>query len=178
MLKRNFPLILLFLVFAAMLGVLFNIPRAMPKLAAPFVPEPEEETIGFTGRVVMPSFDDIYILENSAERNLEQLEKFLQGRAAGLHYLAAEHFKNLKKNHKKSKARKSGDSAADDIVVGVRMTLDSLGRFKLNEFVFSNTEDEEFKENLVNHVEYYWRYPKSASGTLEFWIPIRWMENY
>ena len=178
MLKRNFPLILLFLVFAAMLVVLFNIPRSVPKPAAPFVPEQEEETNGFTGRVVMPGFDDNYILENSAERDLDQLEKFLQGRAAGLHYLAAEHFKKLKKNHKHSKARKSGDSSADDIVVGVRMTLDSLGRFKLNEFVFSNTDDEEFKENLVNHVEYYWRYPKSASGTLEFWIPIRWMEKY
>ena len=175
MIKRNFPLILMFLMFVGLLYVLFSIPRSVPEPEVPFVPEPKEETTGFSGRVVMPGVDDIYVLENSADRDIEQLVRFLQGRAAGLHYLAAEHFRNLKKNARRSHKKVA---LSDDILVGVRMTLDSLGHFTLDEYVFSNTEDESFKKTLADHIGYYWRYPKSASGKLEFWIPIRWMAEY
>ena len=172
---RNFPLIVMSLVFAGLLYVLFSIPRSVPKPVVPFVPEPEEDAPGFSGRVVMPGIDDIYVLDNSAGRDIGQLVRFLQGRAAGLHYLAAEHFRNLRKS-RRSSAKK--DALADDVLVGVRMTLDSLGRFSLDEFVFSNKEDEAFKKAFTDHVQYYWRYPKSDSGKLEFWVPIRWMAEY
>ena len=56
--------------------------------------------------------------------------------------------------------------------------LRSHREFSLDEFVFSNTEDEAFKKAFTDHVQYYWRYPKSDSGKLEFWVPIRWMAEY
>jgi len=175
MFRRNFPLIVMFLLFAGMLYVLFSVPRFVPEPVVPIVPEPEEDPAGFSGRVVMPGIEDIYILDNSAGRDIAQLEKFLSGRAAGLHYLAAEHFRELRKSRRSASKKNSG---TDDILVGVRMTLDSLGQFTLDEFVFSNTDDETFKKAFSEHVQYYWRYPKSDAGKLEFWIPIRWMAEY
>lgn len=169
MFKRNFPLILLLLVFVALFDVMFSVQRY--ELVAPVVvePVPEQNVKSFTGRVVMPKLDDIYVLENSAGRDLVQLERFLQGRAAGLHYLASEHFKALKKQRR---------AAMADVVVGIRVTLDSTGAFNLDEFVFANTGDEEFKQKLADHIKYFWRYPKSTAGKLEFWIPIRWLAKY
>ncbi len=169
MLKRNIPLILLLLVFVAMLDVLFSVQRY--ELVAPAVVEPpvQKNDKSFTGRVVMPRLDDIYVLDNSAGRDLLQLERFLQGRAAGLHYLASEHFKIKKKQKRETRP---------DLVVGIRVTLDSTGVFNLDEFVFSNTNDESFKQKLAEHIKYFWRYPKSTAGKLEFWIPIRWQAKY
>ena len=182
MLKRNFPVILLLLVFVALLDVIYTIPRnAFPTPEISIAPEPEENLQSFTGRVVMPGLDDMYVLENTSGRDIEQVEKFLQGRAAGLHYLATEHFKNLRKSKKSSKhGFKGGDhgSKSDDLLVGVRLSLDSLGQFELKEYVFSNTEDEDFKNRLDEHIKYYWRYTKCASGKLEFWVPIRWLAEY
>lgn len=167
MIKRNLPLILLFLAFVALLDIVYSIPRNVPnpteKLS--IAPEPEEDARSFTGRVVMPNIDDIYVLENSAGRDIVQLEKFLQGRAAGLHFLAEDYYKKSKRHD-------------EDILVGLRLTLDSLGQFEVSEFLFSNTKDKIFKSRLVDHIKYYWRYPRGTAGKLEFWIPIRWLAKY
>lgn len=165
MIKRNFPLILLFLVFAGLIYVMLGVPRYIPE-PPPIIEQQPVEGPSFSGRVVMPNLDDIYVLENSAGVDLQQLEKFLQGRAAGLHYLSSEHFRQIKKNKR------------EDIVVGVRLTLDSLGVFHFDEFVFSDTDDAQFKSKLADHINYFWRFPKIASGKLVFWIPIRWLAKY
>ena len=70
MFRRNFPLIVMFLLFAGMLYVLFSVPRFVPEPVVPIVPEPEEDPAGFSGRVVMPGIEDIYILDNSAGSTL------------------------------------------------------------------------------------------------------------
>lgn len=178
MFKRNFPLILLLIVFAALLDVVVSTHRFIPAPVETLMIAPEPEPVkSFTGRVVMPNLDDMYVLDNSAGRDLVQLEKFLQGRAAGLHYLASEHFKTIRKSHKKNK-RAAKLPPNSDILVGIRLSLDSLGQFELKEFVFSNTEDQEFKNRLAEHIKYYWRYPRGTAGKLEFWIPIRWFAQY
>ena len=107
----------------------------------------------------MPSLEEIYVLENTAGRDIAQLEKFIQGRAAGLHWLSQEHFKN----------KKNGD-----ISLGLHLTVDSLGVFHCMEIMFSDADDAAFEERLVEHIQYFWRYKKSESGKTEFWIPLRW----
>lgn len=165
MVKRNFPLIVLFLIFAGLLYLMVGMPRYIPE-PPPIIEQQPVDGPSFSGRVVMPNLDDIYVLENSAGVDLQKLEKFLQGRAAGLHYLASEHYRQLKKKDR------------EDIVVGIRMTLDSLGVFHFDEFVFSDTEDAKFKAKLVDHINYFWRYPRLSSGKLVFWMPIRWLAKY
>lgn len=169
MIRRNFPLIVLWLVFVAMLDILYNLPRSVPMVKEP---EPEDIVVrptgeAFCGRVVMPTLGDIYVLENSSGRNLVLLEKFLKGRAAGLHFLSNDVFK-------KGGASSSLEKKGEDIVIGIHLTLDSMGVFKVGEFVFTNNSDKWFRKQVVNHIEQYWRYPKSTAGKLEFWIPIRW----
>ena len=46
MFRRNFPLIVMFLLFAGMLYVLFSVPRFVPEPVVPIVPEPEEDPAG------------------------------------------------------------------------------------------------------------------------------------
>ena len=166
MLKRNFPLILLLFVFIAMLDVIYCIPRTSPVEAPSVVPE-QATGESFRGRVLMPSLDDIYVLDNSSGRDLVQLERFLQGRAAGLHYLASAHFKAARKNGRPK-----------DITLGLRMELDSLGQFRVAEVTFADTDDEAFLDLLQEHVKKFWRYPRSTAGKLDFWIPIRWLAQY
>jgi len=168
MIKRNFPLLLLLLVFVALLDIIYCIPRKPYVETVIVAEEPEQDPVeSFKGRMVMPNLNDIYVLENSAGRDLMQLEKFLQGRAAGLHYLASEHFKAGKKK-----------DIPKDITLGLRMTLDSLGQFQVEEIMFTDTDDEEFLNRLQEHIKYFWRYPKSTAGILDFWIPIRWRAEY
>ena len=159
MFRRNLPLIVLLLVFAGLLDLLWQIP--VYKAPAVEAPEPVPENSGrpFTGRMSMPSLEEIYVLENTAGRDIAQLEKFIQGRAAGLHWLSQEHFRN----------KKNGD-----ISLGLHLTVDSLGVFHCMEIMFSDADDAAFEERLVEHIQYFWRYKKSESGKTEFWIPLRW----
>lgn len=121
---------------------------------------PAENPNAFKGRMVMPDVDDIYVFENSSGRDLERLERYLQGRAAGLHYLSSSFFKRNKNR--------------DDVSMGIRMTLDSLGRFTVTEFLFANHDNEDFKTLVQEHIQQFWRYPKSTTGKLDFWIPVTW----
>ena len=163
MIRRNFPLIVLFLIFVGLLDLLWQIP--IYRIPAKDEPEMESVTPGkpFTGRMDMPTLEDFYVLENSAGRDLSQLEKYIQGRAAGLHWLSQEHFRN-KKN--------------DDISLGIHLVVDSLGVFRCLGIMFSDAGDPAFEEKLVQHIQYFWRYRKSENGKTEFWIPLRWKAKY
>lgn len=130
---------------------------AVPEPPVEEQPAPEEPK-AFTGRVVMPDSESILVLENSADRDIKKVATYFSGRAAGLHWLARPYFKKHRD--------------AEDVIVGIRMTIDSLGRITCNEIEYTNAEDESLKDTLQRHIEYYWRYRKSEYGTTELWIPI------
>lgn len=163
---RELPIIFLILVFAGLLFSLSLVPTNHQVASIVPVPEPVAQK-GFTGRVVMPSLDDLYVLENTAGRDLVQFERFLQGRAAGLHYAAASHFK---------KSRAKVKNSPRDVLLGLKLTLDSLGHFT-PEILFSNTEDENFKGLVLSQVQTYWRYPRSTQGRFVVWVPIAWKDR-
>ena len=174
MLKRNAPMFAFMLVFVAVLYFVYSIPRYEPIVDVE-EKEAEEEVVekAFNGRVEMPSIDEIYVIENTAGRDLNKLALFLKGRAAGLHYLSSEYFKKFKAHHKNNRAAKSDD----DVFLGLHLMLDSLGRFNEPKIMFSDSDDEVFTVKLLKHVEYFWRLPPSKQGKLEMWIPIRFHAN-
>lgn len=171
MLKRNAPLLAFLLVFVAVLYFVYSIPQYEPIVDA----EEEEEVVedAFVGRVEMPSIDEIYVIENSAGRDLNKLALFLEGRAAGLHYLSSEYFKKIRVARKGGRFIKSDD----DVFLGLHLTLDSLGRFMDPQVMFTSSDNDVFKVKLLKHVEYFWRLPPSKQGKLEIWIPIRFHAN-
>ena len=71
MLKRNAPLLAFALVFVAVLYFVYSIPQYEPIVDV----EEEEDVVeeAFTGRVEMPSIDEIYVIENTAGRDLNKL---------------------------------------------------------------------------------------------------------
>lgn len=174
MILRNFPLLLLALVFIALGSVIFLKAPERPLLvqALEEEPEPELETKSFTGRMVMPSLDDIYVLENSAGRDVIQFERFLQGRAAGLHWLAADHFKN-----EKTAAKHHRGSQVKDIYMGLKLTVDSLGTVAPT-ILFCNNNDKDFTNLVLQHIGAYWKYPRGVSGKFEVWVPIVWRADW
>lgn len=167
MLKRNAPLLAFALVFVAVLYFVYSIPQYEPIVDV----KEEEEVVeeAFTGRVEMPSIDEIYVIENTAGRDLNKLALFLEGRAAGLHYLSSEYFNKIRVTRKGRKFFKSDD----DVFLGLHLTLDSLGRFKDPQIMFTSSDNDVFKVKLLKHIEYFWRLPPSKQGKLEIWIPIR-----
>lgn len=169
--RKLLPYLFSFIVVAAMAVLLFysslkNVfavvvppePTAEEELPAP------EEPKTFTGRVVMPDEERILVLENSAGRDIEKIVTYLTGRTAGLHWLARPYFKKHR--------------GSEDVIMGVRMTIDSLGRITCNEIEYTNAEDESLKDTLQRHIEYYWLYRKSESGKTELWVPIRFRAVY
>ena len=172
MLKRNAPLLAFLLVFVSVLYFVYSIPQYDPIVD---VPEHEGGATedAFKGRVEMPLIDEIYVIENTAGRDLNKLALFLEGRAAGLHYLSSEYFKKVKVHRKENRFVKSDD----DVFLGLHLTLDSLGRFMDPKIMFSDSDDDVFKVKLLKHVEYFWRLPPSKQGKLEIWIPIRFHAN-
>lgn len=167
---KNVPLILMALVMAVMIVGLLR----MPPPAPPVTIVPESEPVNqkaYTGRMVMPSVNDIYVLENSAGRDILQIEKFLQGRAAGLHWLAADYFKAKKKSEKKS------GKTEGNVLMGIKLSLDSLGVFK-PEILFCNVDAPALKQLVVEHIENFWRYPRSQSGKFEMWAPFVWKRTW
>ncbi len=164
---RDLPIIFLVLVFAGLLFILSQIHQYSPVVSVEPVPEPETQQ-SFTGRVVMPSLDDIYVLDNSAGRDLLQFERFLQGRAAGLHFASSTYFKS----HRPRKGKQSSGS----VMMGIRLTLDSLGVFT-PEILFSNTDDKDFQNLVLSQIQTYWRYPRSEEGHLVVWVPVVWKDR-
>lgn len=169
--NRNLPILFLILVFAGFLLGIYRIKRYEPVVSiVPAAHVERQQWKSFTGRVAMPAIDDMYVLENSAGRDLTLFESFLQGRAAGLHWAAAEHFK-------KERCPQNADSSASDVALGVKLTLDSLGEFT-PEILFSNTSDVDLKNRVLSHIRNYWRYPRSEDGVFEVWVPIVWKACY
>ena len=162
--RKLLPYVFSFLVVAVAAVLLFY--SGLKNAFTVVVPEPPvpeeqpapEEPKTFTGRVEMPDEESILVLENSADRDIEKIATYLSGRAAGLHWLARPYFKKHR--------------GSEDVIMGVRMTIDSLGRITCNEIEYTNAEDESLKDTLQRHIEYYWLYRKSESGKTELWIPI------
>lgn len=165
---RNAPIYFMILVFAGMLFALSRVHLYTPVPSIEPEPAPVEEQKGFTGRVVMPSLEDIYVLENSAGRDILQFEKFLKGRAASLHFASSAYFKANLKTLKKD---------SPHAIMGIKLTLDSLGMFS-PEILFTNVHDDNFKGLVLSQIRTYWRYPRSESGRLVAWVPIAWKIDY
>lgn len=163
---RNIPLILFSLVFLVIAYGLFTTPpRYKPARLKPVTDEVVEvkpDHPYFKGRVIMPDVGDLYVLENTAGRDILKLGKSLQGRAAGLHWLATEHFRNYDK----------------DVTVGLKLSIDSTGHIEFPKVVYCNTPDDDFKMNLISHIRSYWVYPHSKNGKTEFWFPVKWLAKY
>ena len=163
---RDLPIFFLVLVFAGLVLGVYYIKPYKPVVSIVPVAEEEPQWHAFTGRVVMPSLDDMYVLGNSADRDLLQFERFLQRLAAGLHFAAADYFK------KHNCVATRGENSPD-VVLGIKLTLDSLGIFE-PEILFSNISDENFKGLVLSQIQTYWRYPRSEQGNLEVWVPVVW----
>lgn len=164
MFRRNIPLILFALVFVVIAyGLFASSTRYKPVKTKLVMEDVEELDIHpfYKGRVVMPDVDDLYVLENTAGRDVLKLGKSLQGRAAGLHWLATNHFRSF----------------SEDILVGLKLSIDSTGHIVKPEIVYSNTKDDDFKRKLIYHISNYWVYPRSVHGETEFWFPVRWLAN-
>lgn len=173
MILRNFPLLLLALIIIALGSVIFiKTPERPMLLPAVVEPEPEVVSNSYLGRMVMPSLDDIYVLDNSAGRDLLQFERFLRGRAAGLHWVATEHFKN-----EKAFARHHKNASVKDIYMGLKLTVDSLGTMDPS-ILFCNNNDQEFTALVLQHIRAFWKYPRSVSGKFEVWVPIVWRADW
>ena len=167
---RDFPILFLILAFVGLLLGVYYIKPYKPVVSIVPVAEEEPQWHAFTGRVVMPSLDDMYVLGNSANRDLLQFERFLQGRAAGLHYASSDYFK-------KSNCQVVRGEAVPDAVLGIKLTLDSLGMFE-PEILFSNVNDEKFKGLVLSQIQTYWRYPRSVQGKFVAWVPFVWKTDY
>lgn len=143
--------------------------REFKRVTAPRAPVVEEEVVPdeprtFSGRIELPPVEDILVLSNSADRDMERLYTFFEGRSAGLHWIAQSYFRS----HRHS----------DDVVVGLRLAIDSLGRFTCNGMEFSNADDASLGEAIRLHIETYWRYRKSETGTTELWLPVRFKSKW
>ena len=150
--------------------IIYEGSRDFGRIAVPPPEEPvvedsvPEEPCSFHGRVELPAVEDILVLSNSADRDIEKLATYFEGRSAGLHWIAQYYFKK----HRNS----------EDVVVGIRLAVDSLGNFACNGMEFTNAEDETLGESIRQHIETYWRYRKSESGYTELWLPVRFRAVY
>ncbi len=165
MFKRNLPIVLFAMVFLVIVYGLVTTPPRYAPVKTRMVMEEVEEFVPqsyYKGRVLMPDVDDLYVLENSAGRDVLKLGKSLQGRAAGLHWLASQHFRTYN----------------DDVLVGLKLTIDSTGHIDYPEILYCNTNDDDFKWKLIRHIRTYWVYPRTKGGITEFWFPVRWLAEY
>lgn len=177
MIWRNLPLLLLALVFITLGSVLFvkapQHPLRPRQAVDAAVPEPEEVIPpSFAGRMEMPSIDNLYVLDNSAGRDLQQFQRFLQGRAAGLHWVASEHFKN-----EKSQAKHHKKHSVKDVYMGLKLSIDSTGTIAPT-ILFCNTKDQEFSDLVLKHINTFWKYPRGTTGKFVVWMPILWRADW
>lgn len=119
----------------------------------------DETEVPFVGRMEMPSASDFRVVDNSAGRDLVRLEAFMDGRAAGLHWLGDDFF------NKKTK---------DDIELKVHLSIDSMGVFTCLGMSFAGPRNRDLEMRLKDHIEQLWRYRRSVSGRTELWMPLRW----
>ena len=87
MLRRNGSVFLFLFMFLGLLAVLF---WKAPSKISPLLETPQEPVsseVLFHGRLKPLSISDLYVIDNSAERDIEPLLTYLQGRLSSLHYL-------------------------------------------------------------------------------------------
>ncbi|MCQ2096679.1 MAG: hypothetical protein MJY87_01895 [Fibrobacter sp.] len=122
--------------------------------------------VPFEGRVVLPEASDFEVVDNSANRDLDQVALFMKGRAAGLHWLANEHFKKA-----------SRKNPLPDVRMELNISIDSMGVFFVS-LKSSNSKDKSMDEDLLDHIKKYWRYRRSTSGKTELIVPFTWTSRY
>lgn len=123
--------------------------------------------IPFKGRVEIPSAEDFTVVDNSAGRDMERVALFMQGRAAGLHWLAREHFKKSTRKH-----------PLPDVHMEIKLSIDSMGVFDFMGLQSCDTDDQKMLDTLQDHIKKYWRYRRSTSGKTEFVAPFTWTSKY
>ena len=96
---------------------------ALPPPEEPVVEDSvPEEPRSFHGRVELPPVEDILVLSNSADRDIEKLATYFEGRSAGLHWIAQSYFKK----HRNS---------AEDETLGesIRQHIETYWRYRKSE---------------------------------------------
>lgn len=127
--------------------------------------------IPFKGRIILPQAMDFEVLENSACRDMEQMARFMQGRAAGLHWLANDHFRKAWRNYRKNRP-------VADVHVRLVLNVDSLGVFQVDSVAAFDSDDKGLLDSLQGHIKKYWRYRRSTSGKTQFVVPFTWTSKY
>lgn len=165
MIRRNAVVFVFLFVFLGLLAILFFVPESKtPLLVEDSVIELPPAVI-FHGRLSPLSISDIYVVENSAERDVESLLKYLQGRSSSLHYL-------FEKTYSKRKRLK------EDLLIGLWIQIDSDGFFRNVKVRFSNAEKSALEKPLIQFVEKDWRYKKVEEGSTTLLIPFLWRAEY
>lgn len=171
---RNLIGLFVILLFLALVVGVLLMPRNEYKVPVD-VREVEVEDVHkvetpFEGRMIMPEASDLEVLDNSAGRDLEQLATFMKGRAAGLHWIANDHFKKAWRNLRKRKT-------VPDIHARLILSVDSMGVFQVDS-IMSDTDDVDLATRLQEHIKKYWRYRRSANGKTDFIVPFIWTSKY
>lgn len=165
MIRRNVSVIFFLGLFLGLLAILFW--KSSPQIA-PLVketPEPAPSEVLFHGRLNLLTISDLYVFENTAERDIESLLLYLQGRLSSLHYL----YENIYSGRKRLK---------EDLLIGLWVEIDQDGFFKNVKVQFNNAEKNALNKPLVRFVEKYWRYKKSNKGSTSLLIPFQWHAKY
>lgn len=165
MLRRNGSVFLFLFMFLGLLAVLF---WKAPSKISPLLETPQEPVsseVLFHGRLKPLSISDLYVIENSAERDIESLLTYLQGRLSSLHYLFEAKVPRRKRNK-------------EDLLIGLLVEINQEGTFKNAKIQFNSAKNSEMNKPLVQFVEKYWKYKRAENGSTTILIPLQWSAKY
>lgn len=166
MIRRNLPILLFLTLFLGLLVILLG--NVSPKIL-PIKKESKGEVapleVLFHGRMEPLSISNLYVYENTAERNVEDLLTYLQGRLSSLHYL-----------YEKTYPRKKRPN--EDLFIGLWVEIDQDGLFKNARIQFNNAKETALNKPLIQLVEKYWRYKRANQGSTTILIPLQWHAKY
>ena len=165
MLRRNGSVFLFLFMFLGLVAVLFwKAPsKISPLLETPQKPVSSE--VLFHGRLKPLSISDLYVIDNSAERDIESLLTYLQGRLSSLHYLFEAKVPRRKRNK-------------EDLLIGLLVEINQEGTFKNAKIQFNSAKNSEMYKPLVQFVEKYWKYKRAENGSTTILIPFQWSAKY
>ena len=165
MLRRNGSVFLFLFMFLGLVAVLFwKAPsKISPLLETPQKPVSSE--VLFHGRLKPLSISDLYVIDNSAERDIESLLTYLQGRLSSLHYLFEAKVPRRKRNK-------------EDLLIGLLVEINQEGTFKNAKIQFNSAKNSEMNKPLVQFVEKYWKYKRAENGSTTILIPFQWSAKY
>lgn len=165
MLRRNGSVFLFLFMFLGLLAVLF---WKAPSKISPLLETPQEPVsseVLFHGRLKPLSISDLYVIDNSAERDIESLLTYLQGRLSSLHYLFEAKVPRRKRNK-------------EDLLIGLLVEINQEGTFKNAKIQFNSAKNSEMNKPLVQFVEKYWKYKRAENGSTTILIPLQWSAKY